>query len=87
MKPRAVCLLSRVGGAFLAEGTGYSKVGYLAKGRTTPRRNWKKAPEAEVQLEEQVGADQARMWVFILRGTGSLLRSSKQGGEMITVVV
>lgn len=56
MKPRAVCLLSRVGGAFHAEGMGYSKVDYLAKGRTTPRRNWKKAPEAEVQCGEAGGS-------------------------------
>lgn len=35
---------------------------------------------------EQVGADHARTWVFILRAIGSLLRLSKQGGEMTTVV-
>lgn len=56
MKLRAVCLLSRVGEAFHAEGTGYSKVDYLAKGRMTPRRNWRKAPEAEGQRGEAGGS-------------------------------
>lgn len=39
-----------------AEGTGYSKADSLAKGRVTPRRNWKKAPEAEVQCGEAGGS-------------------------------
>lgn len=56
MKLRAVCLLSGVGGAFHAEGTGYSKADYLAKGRMSPRRNWKMNPEAEVQRGEAGGS-------------------------------
>lgn len=46
-----VCLLNRVEGIFHAERTGYSRVDHLAR-RMAPPRNWKKAPEAEVQTRE-----------------------------------